>query len=195
MLMSMISAPSPAAMRAPSDIHWVSQPAICTTCRPIPGASIRSRASRRPAASAAQAAISETTSPAPRRAANRRKGRIGHAGHRGEEHPVGERYVADLNCRSRQRLRDCVHKHAYIVGGYDFCLDFRQLFGRVQVLQCNIMKFAGQWRAAQSRHPIAATAARRIPGMQGRECGIRAPFNFHPWERWVRHCAAPRNEG
>ena len=38
MLMSMMSAPAASAMRAPSAIHWVSQPASCTTCGPTPEA-------------------------------------------------------------------------------------------------------------------------------------------------------------
>ena len=74
MLMSITSAPSPAAIRAPSAIQRASQPASCTTWVALPGGSNRSWALRLPAASAAQAVISETTRPAPISAARRRKG-------------------------------------------------------------------------------------------------------------------------
>src|SRR5215471_16645852 len=74
MLMSMTLAPFASAMRAPSAIQRASQPASCTTCTSTPLPSARSRASPRPSTRAELAVISDTTSPAPSRAANRRYG-------------------------------------------------------------------------------------------------------------------------
>src|SRR4051794_34665352 len=74
MLMSMMSAPSASAIRAPSAIQCVSQPASWTTCGPIPVASQRNRDIRWPLASSSLAVISETTRPAPNSAASRRTG-------------------------------------------------------------------------------------------------------------------------
>ena len=72
MLMSTIAAPAPTATLAASAIHAGSRPASCTTWTSMPDPSARRRDSSFAVASSREATISDTTSPAPRRAAIRR---------------------------------------------------------------------------------------------------------------------------
>ncbi len=75
-LMSMIRAPCPAHQRAASAMATGSRPASWTAVRASPApSSARARTSRRPRTASALATISDTTRPAPRRAATVRNGR------------------------------------------------------------------------------------------------------------------------
>src|SRR6266436_39953 len=100
---------------------------------------MRNLASRLPAASAAHAVISDTTSPAPKRAASRRNGASVTPDIGARNTRLAMVTPPILSGLANRANLDTPISYAYIIGERVVCIEFSHYSRTAQVLRCNIV--------------------------------------------------------